>query len=92
MPLHDSLEPIRMSRVAIVAATSQLRRVLLEVADAGVVQVETGDEVAPPGSVEESNLLRSRYDTTVPGAKTHPVATLALEAPELSSLTSASTH
>jgi V/A-type H+-transporting ATPase subunit I len=76
-----------MSRVAIVAATSQLRRVLVEVADAGVVQVETGDEVAPPGSVEESNLLRSRYDTTVPGAKTHPVATLALEAPELSSLT-----
>jgi V/A-type H+-transporting ATPase subunit I len=74
-----------MSRVAIVAATSQLRRVLVEVADAGVVQVETGGEFAPAGDADQFKQLRSP-SVGAARAETAPAATLAPDPPEASSL------
>lgn len=40
MPWREEIEPVRMQRVAVVAAAPDARRVLVELADAGVVEVE----------------------------------------------------
>jgi len=44
MPLHDSVEAAPMTRIAVLAPAIELRRVLVEVADAGVAELETSPE------------------------------------------------
>jgi len=48
MPWRDQLLPERMARTAIVAPETRLRRVLVEVADAGVFEP---DQLEPPGEL-----------------------------------------
>jgi V/A-type H+-transporting ATPase subunit I len=53
MPLRESMEPVRMDRVAVVAPTHQLRRVLVELADEGAVQLDRRST-----GTQESDLVR----------------------------------
>lgn len=53
MPLRESMETVRMDRVAVVAATMGLRRVLVEVADEGTVQLDQ-----PSAGRSDSELVR----------------------------------
>jgi V/A-type H+-transporting ATPase subunit I len=75
MPSSDRLEPVRMSRIAVVAPTVALRPVLVRLADAGVVEIETvpsPDAVPTPAARALQRL-----------ADSHAVPTLAAEPVDL---------
>ena len=58
MPWLDAAAPVRMRRVALVAPDASLRDVLVEVADAGTMEIDqTGTEAGPPGPA--ARLLRA---------------------------------
>jgi V/A-type H+-transporting ATPase subunit I len=67
MPWPEALEPMRMQRVALVAPAPQLRAVLVEVADAGTLEIDRGaDESSttqPEG--EARRLLRQLHPDPV---------------------------
>ncbi len=57
MPWRESLEPVRMQRIALVAPRETLRHVLVETADAGTTELDVATDV---GSVSEAaRLLQS---------------------------------
>ncbi len=59
----EAAAPIRMSRVAIVAPDEQLRRVLVEVADAGIVQLDRDSKAVPsPDPEVQPRLARDPPD------------------------------
>ncbi len=59
----EALEPARMERVAVVAPADRLRRVLVVVADAGVVQIEqVVDKVRGPAGEALERARRTRGD------------------------------
>lgn len=83
MPWRNALEPIRMSRVAVVTPTERLRQVLAAVADAGVVEIE---QIGDPGSGPAAEVLeriRQRLATTSHHDATLPVPCLASDPPDL---------
>jgi V/A-type H+-transporting ATPase subunit I len=47
MPWRESIEPVRMSRVAVLAPADQLRHVLVTLADRGVAELEVSTEAGP---------------------------------------------
>lgn len=63
MRWRDVLEPARMARVAIVAPSARMRRVLVEVADSGLVEPERFPEL-PPGPASQA-LERARRSVPV---------------------------
>ncbi len=72
MPWRDAVTPTEMSRVAVVAPLTLERRVLVEVADAGVVEPDPTGGVAPNGDDDGPSLL-----TADPPATTEDRADLA---------------
>ncbi|HET6795061.1 MAG TPA: V-type ATPase 116kDa subunit family protein [Acidimicrobiales bacterium] len=62
MSWADRLEPARMARVAVVAPTSGFRRVLVEVADTGVTELEVSEGADGPAGAA----LRSSFGAPEP--------------------------
>ena len=58
MPWRENLAPRRMARVAVVAPETRWRRVLAEVADAGVVEPESADRASEAVSQALASLRR----------------------------------
>lgn len=80
MPWPESIQPIRMERIALVAVADRLRAALVQVADAGVVQLdEAADQVADEDGGEAVRRLRR-----VAGAGARPA--LAVDPPDLDAL------
>jgi len=82
----EAFEPSRMDRVAVVAPTDRLRSVLVAVADAGVVQIETvADKARGPAGEALERARRSMLDASRPDAVLDPgppdIATLEREGP-----------
>ena len=77
----EVLKPARMERVAVVAPIDRLRRVLVTVADAGVVEIErVGDKARGPAAEAWERARRAQVDDGQSAAK------LELEPPDLSTL------
>lgn len=76
MPWSETLQPVRMERVALVAVADRLRAALVQVADAGVVQL---DRVGDDGGGEAVRRLRH-----VGAAEARPA--LAADLPDLDAL------
>ncbi|WP_454857479.1 V-type ATPase 116kDa subunit family protein [Promicromonospora soli] len=76
MPWPEALQPVRMERVAVVAVADRLRTALVQVADAGVVQL---DRVGDDGGGEAVRRLRH-----VGGGEAQPA--LAADPPDLDAL------
>lgn len=79
MPLPDAVEAVPMVRIAVVAPSEQLRAALIELADAGVAELEVSTE---SDSSETSEALRRLRAAGAPGtapllvAEPRPVAQL----------------
>ncbi len=58
MPWRDSLRPEPMTRVAVVAPRSRMRRVLVAVADAGTVELEEASDLTAEADPEQARLRR----------------------------------
>jgi V/A-type H+/Na+-transporting ATPase subunit I len=58
MPWRETVEPVRMQRVALVAPQEQLRRVLVALADAGVMEVERVSDAAETAPDEAERRLQ----------------------------------
>jgi len=88
MAWRETLEPTRMARVAVVAPVERLREVLVEVADAGVTQLERfGD---PPAGPAEEALERALRLQVPAAAATAPSAPRVLaEPPDIAALEAA---
>src|SRR5271166_3643046 len=85
MAWRDTLEPTRMARVAVVAPTARLRAVLVEVADAGVTQLERiGD--APPGQAGEALERALRQQVPAASASTPPAPRILADRPDIAEL------
>jgi V/A-type H+-transporting ATPase subunit I len=59
MQWPEAVEAVRMSRVAVVGPTRRIRDVLVQVADAGVVQLETSTEAESGEAAEALRRLRA---------------------------------
>jgi V/A-type H+/Na+-transporting ATPase subunit I len=66
MPLSDSVEATPMTRIAVLAPAAALRRVLVEVADVGVAELETSPEA---DSSEMAEALRRLNAAGVPSTE-----------------------
>ena len=53
---RESLVPVRMDRIAVVAPADRLRDVLLQVADAGTVEFDAAEGMAPPAAAGRPGL------------------------------------
>ncbi|PFG38896.1 V/A-type H+-transporting ATPase subunit I [Georgenia soli] len=63
MPWRDLAEPVRMQRVALVAPATALRAMLVEVADAGTVELERpGERARPTTAGHPARLAREPAD------------------------------
>jgi len=77
----EALEPARMERVAVVAPTDRLRSVLVEMADAGVVEVErVGEKARGPAGEALERARRTQVDSG------HFTAMLDPQSPDLATL------
>ncbi len=81
MPLPDAVEAVPMVRVAVVAPSDRLRPVLVELADAGVVELELSTE---SDSSETSEALRRLRASAAP----EPPPLLVADAPSVARLES----
>jgi V/A-type H+-transporting ATPase subunit I len=79
MSWRDAFEPIRMDRVAVVAPRDQLRRVLVAVAEAGVVQVEL---IGEQGGGPATDALRRTHQKIGLLPSTEPVPAAPCLAPD----------
>jgi len=73
VPWREDLAPVRMQRVALVAPHKRLRTMLVEVADAGTVQVEHVEGDAGPVG-DAGRLLAQLHTGTPPSAALSPAA------------------
>lgn len=80
MPWRESMEPVRMRRVAVLAPRESLRDVLVEVASRGVAELEVATDLE---TGEAARLLQQ-----IPGAA-DPAPVIAGEPPDLHSLAQA---
>jgi len=80
MPWRETVEPVRMQRVALVAPQESWRRVLVSVADSGVMQVDRVTDASESAPTEAARALQRVAGDHVP----EPV--LSPEAPDLSAL------
>jgi len=86
MTWRDSMAPIRMSRVAIVAPTARLRGVLVAVAAAGVVQLERSTALTRGAAGEAVERARQRLRASASPLETVPAAYLTEGEPDLAEL------
>jgi V/A-type H+/Na+-transporting ATPase subunit I len=85
MPSSERIAPVVMSRVAVVAPRARLREVLVQVADAGVVEIETApgaDDVPGPAARLLQHLAGAGHDGD------HAEAAVTTTSPDLSRLES----
>ncbi|HUZ20257.1 MAG TPA: V-type ATPase 116kDa subunit family protein [Acidimicrobiales bacterium] len=85
MPWREVLEPARMDRVAVVAPSDGLRRVLVAVADAGVVELERLTEPVPGPAGAALERCRSARAATAT-RPVEPEAVLLADAPDAGAL------
>jgi len=85
MAWHDTLEPARMARVALVAPADQLRQVLVEVADAGVTQLERIGE-PPPGQAADALERALRQQVPAASATSPPAPRVLAEPSDVATL------
>ncbi len=88
MPWHESLEPVRMRRVAILAPGDRLRDVLVEVAGRGTTELETAPEVdAGPAGRLLTQLSRKAGDTEARLVRSTPDLTALADAGLIDAIT-----
>ncbi len=69
MPWRESMQPVRMSRVAVLAPRDRLRDVLVEIAGQGTVELEVATEADVSRGGPDPAAVRARGDHRHPGAR-----------------------